>query len=225
MLHNRAQKSVAGKTPRMVLALVLAAALGACLDSGDSEGRSPAGVRPSVPDPVPSPAANAAAPACQPDCPLPSGPLAGAGLWHGQLFQGGRVVEDTTCLVTKTGELSCILRDPSFCCYTQPLRTRDYRPGALHGVVQYDDARRASGSGIIYAAPGKVLADGKSVVADFTITGGTLKDQRPQLELTINSLGEVLTLSASFDHYYYMHHSWPCPLCMPRFPSTANQLP
>jgi hypothetical protein len=125
-------------------------------------------------------------------------------LWHGKLFRGGRVIDDTTCLVTKTGELSCILLDPSFCCYTQPLRTRDNRPGALHGVLQFQDADRASGSGTLYVAPGKVLADGKSIVADFTILGGALSDRNRQLELTIVSLGEVLTLSASFDHYYYL---------------------
>ncbi len=71
-------------------------------------------------------------------------------------------------------------------------------------MLQFEGADRASGSGTLYAAPGKVLADGKSVVADFTILGGALSDQNRRLELTIVSFGEALTLSAEFDHYYYL---------------------
>ena len=180
MLRMRAQNSVASRTTGIVFALVLAAALGACFSNGGSQGLTAGPVPSPVPPALAPPAALTANPprnAVSAELTASRGHQTGAGLWHGKVLRGGPVVDDTTCLVTKTGELTCILRDPSFCCYTQPLRTRDNRPGALHGVVQFDGADRASGSGILYAAPGKVLADGKSVVADFTITGGALKDQ------------------------------------------------
>jgi hypothetical protein len=49
-----------------------------------------------------------------------------------------------------------------------------------------------------------VLADGASIVADFTITGGALSDANRALELTFDSLGETATLSLkSLDRYYY----------------------
>jgi hypothetical protein len=76
--------------------------------------------------------------------------------------------------------------------------------GAVHGTIRAIDPNEISGSGRLYAAPGKVLADGVSAVADFTITGGALSDANRVLELTISSLGELTTLSLSaLDRYYY----------------------
>jgi hypothetical protein len=187
-----AQKSVARRTIQVVLALVLVATLSAC-----SNGGSQVPTTGSAPPAAPGASAPLVAPTANPPetpCHVYAcvwGPSTGAGLWHGKLLRGDDVLDDTTCLVTQTGELSCILLDVPFCCYTQPLRTRDNRPGALHGVLKFEGA-------------GEVLAVGKSVVADFTILGGALSDQNRQLELTIASSGEALTLSAWFDHYYYL---------------------
>jgi hypothetical protein len=61
-----------------------------------------------------------------------------------------------------------------------------------------------------------LLADGASVVANFTITSGSLRDHEAWdwskvLELRIEGLGEELTLSADFDHYYWVLNHSPNP--------------
>lgn len=100
--------------------------------------------------------------------------------------------------------MSCILSDPLFEPVYPFVYAHDGLVGALHGVLHMANANQPSGSGTIYAAPGRMLADGRSVVADYTITGGSLTDTSSQLDLTISTMGEVLTLSAYFDHYYYL---------------------
>jgi hypothetical protein len=117
------------------------------------------------------------------------------------------IVNQVTCLVAETGELACLFENPS--AYTSvQLGPYDARVGALvgaaHGTLEVLDANQITGMGKLYAAPRNVLADGASVVADFTITGGALSDANRALELTIDSLGETTTLSLrSLDRYYY----------------------
>jgi hypothetical protein len=109
-------------------------------------------------------------------------------------------------LVAEAGEFFCLLDD----------RTSDVRRflgpyevtsftllGALHGQIRVVDSEEIDGSGKRYAAPGKVLRDGVSTVADFSITAGLLSDLNRALELTIESLGEATTLSLTgWDRYY-----------------------
>jgi hypothetical protein len=114
------------------------------------------------------------------------------------------VVNSVFCLVASTGELSCVLSDPLFEPEYPFAYALDPRAGALHGVLHVANADQPSGSGTVYAAPGEVLADGRSVTADYTITGGSLTDSNSQLDLTISTMGEEWVLSAHFDHYYYL---------------------
>jgi hypothetical protein len=76
--------------------------------------------------------------------------------------------------------------------------------GALHGQVRVVDSDEIGGSGKLYAAPGKVLTDGVSTVADFSIKAGLLSNLNRELSLTIESLGEETTLSLTgWDRYYF----------------------
>jgi hypothetical protein len=73
--------------------------------------------------------------------------------------------------------------------------------GAVHGTVKVTNVNQVSGSGRAYAAPGYVLADGSSVVANFTITSGTVSE-RNTIDLTFSSLGQSGTFSGTFDPIY-----------------------
>jgi hypothetical protein len=101
------------------------------------------------------------------------------------------------CLIVESGELACFLIGPP-----EELLSFDNTVAALHGNVQISESTQGSGSGKIYATPGHVLADGSSRVADFTITGGSLKDENTLIELTFTSLGEESTFYGFYDHYY-----------------------
>jgi hypothetical protein len=92
--------------------------------------------------------------------------------------------------------------------------------GAIRGTVKVSTTSQATGSGKIYATPGNVLADGISSNADFTITGGRLRDYdgppphwllrlpNSVLELTFTSLGEETSFYGEYDHYY-VNSWWP----------------
>jgi hypothetical protein len=139
----------------------------------------------------------------------PPGPSSGAGLRYGALKRGNQVITQAFCIVAESGELACTLDEPSPSAFGSveigPYEARvGLVAGAVHGTLQVVDTDEISGSGKLYAAPGKVLADGHSVIEDFTITSGSLSDQNRALELTISAFGELLTLSMSaFDRYYY----------------------
>ncbi|MGH9931964.1 MAG: hypothetical protein ACREA9_22420 [Pyrinomonadaceae bacterium] len=114
-----------------------------------------------------------------------------SGIWNGTLSQGGAIVNDATCLVTEAKEAACILIDPANGAFA----------GAAHGTVQVANVNQISGSGTAYAAPGYVLADGSSVVANFTISSGTVSE-RNTINLVLSSLGQSSTFSGTFDPIY-----------------------
>jgi hypothetical protein len=101
------------------------------------------------------------------------------------------------CLIVESGDLACFLIGPP-----EVLLSFDNTVAALHGNVQISETTQASGSGKIYATPGHVLADGTSVVAEFAITAGSLKDNNRLIELTFSTLGEESTFYGYYDHYY-----------------------
>jgi hypothetical protein len=109
------------------------------------------------------------------------------------------------CLLVEAGGLACILTNTSDEAAGDEaagvLSDKDM-VGAVHGTLKVSSTSQASGSGKIYATPGNVLTDGTSVVADFTITGGSLYDQNRLLEFTFISLGEESTFNGYYDHYY-----------------------
>lgn len=167
-----------------VLAFALIAPLGGCGGGGDSH---PTGnfVEIQIPN---------------------SNPATGGGLWQGSLSRGGEVVNEANCLLVESGDLACVLTDTSNV-YVEPFRINNRIVGAVHGFAQVSSATQASGSGKIYATPGNVLPDGSSVVAELTITGGSLGDddhlgKYGRLELTFISLGEEYTFNGLFDHEY-----------------------
>lgn len=122
--------------------------------------------------------------------PPPPPPQSASGIWLGVVSQQG-LQNDTDCLVTEAGELACILFDSS----------NGQFAGAVRGTVQVSNGNELSGSGTSYAAPGYVLADGSSVVGNFSITGGTVSS-RNTIDLTFDSVGQPGTFSASFDPLY-----------------------
>jgi hypothetical protein len=179
-----------------VLALALIAALGGCSGDGNPSRTDP-------PDP-PGPIENGnAPPPPSSEPPLPtSNPATGGGIWWGILSRGGEVVHSAMCLLVEAGELACVLFDTSD--EGEGLLPEESMLGAVHGTLKVSSTRQASGSGKIYATPGNVLTDGTSVVADFTITGGSLSRENRRLEFTLSSLGEESTFSGDFDHIDYV---------------------
>jgi hypothetical protein len=183
-----------------VLALALIAALGGCSGGGDpprTEPPRPIGNGPTGNAP---PLGNAPPPASG-EPPLPtSNPETGGGHWWGLLSRGGEVVHSAMCLLVEAGELACVLFDTSD--EAEGLLPEESIVGAVHGTLKVSSTSQASGSGKIYATPGNVLTDGTSVVADFTITDGSLYEQNSLLEFTFTSLGEESTFNGYYDHYY-----------------------
>ena len=183
------------KIPKLVIwrarpakvALVLIAALGGCSGSGE-------------PTDPPQPIGNAP-PTGGSDPPLPTANGdTGGGIWWGVLSRDGEVVNDAMCLLVEAGELACVLGKPSN--EGGVFQPSENMVGAVHGNVHVSDRSQASGSGKTYATQGNVLTDGVSVVADFTVVGGTLREQNSLLDLTFTSLGEEYTFSGFYDHYY-----------------------
>jgi hypothetical protein len=109
------------------------------------------------------------------------------------------------CLLVEAGELACVLTstsDEAAGDEAAGLFSDQNTVGAVHGTLKVSSTSQASGSGKIYATPGNVLTDGTSVVADFTITGGSLSEQNRLLEFTFTSLGVQSTFNGFYDHYY-----------------------
>ena len=127
---------------------------------------------------------------------MPAGRASGGGhWWPAALGLGQQTLASGFCLVTEAGDFACALGDGD----------GDWvhgGAGAMQGTLKVANPGPISGSGVLYAAPGQVLSDGTSVAADFDVTGGSRSDQYRKLDLTINVLGQELTLSAAFDHYY-----------------------
>jgi len=126
----------------------------------------------------------------------------GGGHWFGNLSAAGATVGDVFCLVTEAGQLSCVISDPAGWPGTGPGPfDAGRRLGSIKGEVALVGAGQFAGTGRVYAAPGRVLWDGSSTVADFTVSAGRLIDQRV-LSLPLEGMGTVTTLRAEFDHYY-----------------------
>ena len=136
--------------------------------------------------------------------PLPDPPTAndatGGGIWLGTMRRNGQFVNWATCLVVEAGDVACILYSPLD--EHPSWFSDDFGVGAVHGNLQVSTTSQASGTGKVYAMRGNVLTDGTSVVADFTITGGSLSTEDSRLEFTFSSLGEESTFVGFFDPAY-----------------------
>jgi hypothetical protein len=187
--------------------VVLALTLGSCSDYDPPVYTPPAQFPPSPPSPVTGSPFSIRGPGGV-------GPETGGGIWYGKLSRQGHALDSVTCLITETGALACALLDPSYRVVPNPyplptIPTAGKVVGGARGILTVVSATEISGSGTFYTAADNLLANGSSVVADFTITGGSLRDHDAYywskvLELTIESLGDELTLSADFDHYYWV---------------------
>jgi len=106
--------------------------------------------------------------------------------YSGSGFVGG--TDDVICLVANNREFMCILSDA------------DILLASAQGTMQVANTNQVSGSGTLYAVPGSVLADGKTV-ASLTISGGTVSEGST-LNLTVEAAGTTSTVSTTFDPIY-----------------------
>jgi hypothetical protein len=106
--------------------------------------------------------------------------------YDGSGFVGG--TDDLICLVADNREFMCILIDA------------DILLASAQGTMQVANTNQVSGSGTLYAVPGSVLADGKTV-ANLTISGGTVSEGST-LNLTVEAAGTTSTVSTTFDPIY-----------------------
>ena len=107
--------------------------------------------------------------------------------YDGSGFVGA--TDDLICLVADNREFMCILSDAV-----------GNLLASAQGTVQVANTNQVSGSGTLYAAPGSVLADGKTV-ANLTISGGTVSEGST-LNLTVEAAGTTSTISTMFDPLY-----------------------
>ena len=107
--------------------------------------------------------------------------------YDGSGFVGG--TDDVICLVANNREFMCILSDDV-----------GNLLASAQGTVQVANTNQVSGSGTLYAVPGSVLADGKTV-ASLTISGGTVSEGST-LNLTVEAAGTTSTISTMFDPLY-----------------------
>jgi hypothetical protein len=108
--------------------------------------------------------------------------------YSGAGFAGS--TDEVDCLVADTLEFTCTLSDPA---------TGDLLASA-QGTVQVAAQNVISGSGMLYAVPGSVLADG-SAVANLTISAGTIS-QASTLDLIVEAAGTTSTISTAYDAIY-----------------------
>ena len=97
--------------------------------------------------------------------------------------------DDVICLVAENREFICILSDAV-----------GNLLASAQGTVQVANTNQVSGSGTLYAVPGSVLADGKTV-ANLTISGGTVSEGNTR-DLTVEAAGTTSTVSTMFDPIY-----------------------
>lgn len=180
-MRMQSKRLVTRKATCLTAILMVVAAASGC-GGGSSGGAAPpppsGGGDPPPPPPPPPQGANST----------------GGGFWGGYQTQDDEFVRYVSCLLIESGELTCEFADPD---PTQPAET-GARVAALHGNVQFSSTGVPSGSGRVYALPGHVLADGSSVVADFTISGGALTDHNTDIELTFASLGQETTFIGDY---------------------------
>lgn len=188
MMCSPASTPTHWKNRLIVPAIVLIAAVaGGCSGTGAS------------PPPPPSGGGN-------PPPPPPPPPPPMDGLWFGGVFDGSRYLNDTACLVIEAGDLACFVASPRDVQNDDGPMHLDQMVAALRGNLQRDEAGELAGSGRIYAMPGEVLADGTSVVAEFTITGGSVTRWTDstvrQLEMHLSILGEELEIGGPSSSVY-----------------------
>ena len=107
--------------------------------------------------------------------------------YDGSGFVGS--TDDLVCLVADNREFMCILSD-----------VVGNLLASAQGTMQVANTNQVSGSGMLYAEPGLVLADGKTV-ANLTISGGTVSEGST-LNLTVEAAGTTSTVSTMFDPIY-----------------------
>ena len=107
--------------------------------------------------------------------------------YDGSGFVGGTV--DNVCLVADNREFICIFTD-----------VVGNLLASAQGTMQVVNTNQISGSGMLYAVPGLVLADGKTV-ASLTISGGTVSEGNT-LNFTVEAAGSTSTVSTMFDPIY-----------------------
>ena len=112
--------------------------------------------------------------------------------YSGSGFVGG--TDDIACLVADTlvagnRDIVCVLSDLA----------GDLLASA-QGTLQVTNTNQVSGSGMLHAVPGSVLADGKTV-ANLTISGGSVIEG-DTLNLTIEAAGTTSTVLITFDPIY-----------------------
>ena len=115
--------------------------------------------------------------------------------YDGSGFVGS--TDNIICLVADNREFICILSD--FRCIGLSCLV-DNLLASAQGTVQVANTNQVSGSGTLYAVPGSVLANGKTV-ANLTISGGTVSEGST-LNLTVEAAGTTSTVSTMFDPIY-----------------------
>jgi len=118
--------------------------------------------------------------------------------YDGSGFVGS--TDNIICLVADNREFICILNDTGFGRCTTIVCLEGHLLASAQGTVQVANTNQVSGSGTLYAVPGSVLANGKTV-ANLTISGGTVSEGST-LNLTIEAAGTTSTVSTMFDPIY-----------------------
>ncbi len=108
--------------------------------------------------------------------------------YSGSGFAGA--TDDIDCAVADTLEFACILRDT----------VTGVAVATVGGTVQVTNNTDVSGSGMLYAVPGSVLADGNTF-ANVTISAGTVSEAST-LDLTVEAAGTTSTVSTTYDVIY-----------------------
>lgn len=108
--------------------------------------------------------------------------------YSGSGFAGG--TDDIGCVVSEMMEVVCIITDA----------ITDEILASAEATLQIANLTEVSGTGTLYAPPGSMLADGKTV-APLTITAGTITEGNT-LDLTVDGAGSTNVVSMAFDADY-----------------------
>ena len=108
--------------------------------------------------------------------------------YDGAGFAGA--TDDIGCLVSENLEFACVLTDS----------ITDAFVGGARGTLQVTNNNQISGSGTVYAAPGEVLANGKTF-ADLSIASG-LVSTATSLDLIVDAAGATSIVATDFDTDY-----------------------
>ncbi len=108
--------------------------------------------------------------------------------YTGSGFAGS--TDEFACLVADNLEFVCIFSDP----------ITDALVASAQGTVQVANTNVVSGSGMLYAVPGSVLADGKTV-ANLTISAGAVSEA-DTLDLTVEAAGTTTLAATTYDGTY-----------------------